>query len=161
MSKMTIIRNDDGCLHAIVMPNDVLIINVYSRPGMAHIKLDKSMLAELKAFLLSIEKENLESIDDLVKGSIKNDQSYKLFAASSRAMAISEDGNQIGLEKYPWRSLPVGKSFIVDTRASPVKLQTLQSSASRWSKKLGKRFRVVDWPENGTIEVARLPDAES
>lgn len=85
---------------------------------------------------------------------------FKMHEASSRAMAIDKDGAkpQIGAEKYPWRALEVGKCFIVDTKTSPVKLQTLQSAASRWSKKLGKRFRVVDWPESNVIEVARLPD---
>lgn len=80
--------------------------------------------------------------------------------SSDRAKTVDADGAkaQIGLEKYPWRSLPVGKSFFIDTKTSQVKLSTLQSSASRWSKKLNRKFRVVKW--EGGIEVARLPDAE-
>lgn len=86
--------------------------------------------------------------------------SFKLFAASSRIMAVDNDGakTKIGAEKYPWRTLEVGQAFAVDTKLTPVKLQTLQSAASRWSKKLGKQFRVMAW-ENEIIEVARLPDA--
>ena len=52
--------------------------------------------------------------------------------------------------------MPVDKSFFIDTNISPVKLQTMQSAASRWSKKLNRKFRVIKW-DNG-IEVARLPD---
>jgi hypothetical protein len=94
---------------------------------------------------------------------LKDDQMTTNFAfvdSSERAKTIDADGTkaQIGIEKYPWRSLPVGKSFFVDTKENEVKLQTMQSAASRWSKKLNRKFRVIKWP-NG-IEVARLPMSE-
>jgi hypothetical protein len=77
--------------------------------------------------------------------------------SSERAKTPTTDSNQsqIGIQKYPWRTLPEGKSFFIDTNTNAVKLQTIQSAACRWSKKLTKKFRVLNWP-NG-IEVARLP----
>lgn len=74
---------------------------------------------------------------------------FEFFDTSEKARAF---------EKYPWRSLPEGKSFFIDTKVYIVKLQTIQSSASRWSKKLKRRFKVVAH-ESG-IEVARLCDGE-
>lgn len=84
---------------------------------------------------------------------------FPFFESSERAKTVDNDGAkaQIGKEKYPWRSLPEGKSFIIDTNIVIVKLQTMQSAASRWSKKLNRRFRVV--MHNNVIEVARLPDS--
>ncbi len=83
---------------------------------------------------------------------------FPFMDSSERAKTVDADGAraQIGVEKYPWRTLPVDKSFFIDTNISPVKLQTMQSAASRWSKKLNRKFRVIKW-DNG-IEVARLPD---
>lgn len=83
---------------------------------------------------------------------------FEIFDSSEHAKTIDADGARarIGEEKYPWRTLPIGKSFFIDAKTNPVKLQTMQSSASRWSKKLNKNFRVVKH-ETG-IEVARLPD---
>ncbi len=83
---------------------------------------------------------------------------FPFFDASPLAKTIDADGAQaqIGVEKYPWRSLPVGKSFCIYANICVVKKQTMQSAASRWSKKLARRFRVVkhEWG----LEVTRLPD---
>jgi hypothetical protein len=83
---------------------------------------------------------------------------FEFFDSSERAKTVDPDGSrpQIGVEKYPWRSLPVGKSFFINTKENTVKLQTMQSAASRWSKKLAKVFRVVKHDDG--IEVARLTD---
>lgn len=83
---------------------------------------------------------------------------FTFIDSSERAKTVDADGAraQIGVEKYPWRTLPVDKSFFIDAKTNTVKLQTMQSAASRWSKKLNRQFRVIKWP-NG-IEVARLPD---
>lgn len=83
---------------------------------------------------------------------------FDIIDSSERARTVDADGAraQIGIEKYPWRSLPIGKSFYVDTEKNTVKLQTMQSAASRWSKKLNRQFRAIKW-EKG-IEIARLPD---
>lgn len=84
---------------------------------------------------------------------------FEFFESSAKAR-IDADGKraQIWKEKYPWRSLPEGKSFIINTKTDPVKLQTMQSAASRWSKKLNRKFRVVWHDDTEIIEVARLPD---
>jgi len=83
---------------------------------------------------------------------------FTFIDSSERAKTVDADGAraQIGVEKYPWRTLPVDKSFFIDAKTNTVKLQTMQSAVSRWSKKLNRQFRVIKWP-NG-IEVARLPD---
>lgn len=88
---------------------------------------------------------------------------FEFFDTSERAKTVDTDGAraQIGAEKYPWRTLPIGKSFYINTKTSPVKLQTIQSAASRWSKKLQRNFRVIYWKEQEGIEVARLPDKGS
>lgn len=84
---------------------------------------------------------------------------FPLFDSSLKATTTDLDGAKarIGAEKYPWRYMPVGKSFHVATKEGKPSLQTLQSSCSKWSKKLGFRFKAVKH-ETG-IEVARLPDA--
>lgn len=86
------------------------------------------------------------------------DTNFPIFDTSEKAKIVDADGSrpQIGAEKYPWRSLPEGKSFFIDTKIHVVKLQTMQSAASRWSKKLNRRFRAV--AHEGGIEVARLND---
>lgn len=83
---------------------------------------------------------------------------FPIFDTSEKAKTVDADGSrpQIGAEKYPWRALMEGKSFFIDTKTNAVRLQTMQSAASRWSKKLNRRFRAV--AHDGGIEVARLPD---
>lgn len=72
---------------------------------------------------------------------------------SSDAVTVEK---KIGAEKYPWLQLPVGKSFFIRKSEHPVKIATIRTSCSRWSKKLGRHFRAVEHAEG--IEVARLPD---
>ena len=92
---------------------------------------------------------------------------FPFFESSERAKTIDNDGAkaQIGAEKYPWRTLPEGQSFFINTKENEVKLSTMQSAASRWSKKLNRKFRVFKWNEDKEnnlkegIEVARLSDS--
>lgn len=59
---------------------------------------------------------------------------------------------------YPWREVPVGKSFAVPK--SNIQFKTLRSLASKTGKELGKRFRVIDH-EGNVYEVACLPMDEA
>lgn len=57
--------------------------------------------------------------------------------------------------KYPWSTVPIGKSFVV--AHNEMKLTSLRPFANRMGKKFGKKFRVVDHgPEIG-YEVACKP----
>lgn len=99
----------------------------------------------------------------------KKTKNFVFFDSSLKAKTIDADGAkaQIGAEKYPWRTLPEGQSFFINTKENEVKLSTMQSAASRWSKKLNRKFRVVKWNEDKEkkidegIEVARLSDKPS
>lgn len=59
---------------------------------------------------------------------------------------------------YPWREVPVGKSFPV--AKANIKFKTLRSLASKTGKELGKRFRVIEH-EGDVYEVACLPVEEA
>ena len=76
-------------------------------------------------------------------------------SAAARDMENLKRNPNIGIEKYPWRSMEVGTSFHVAPNEANYK--TISTSCYKWSKKLGKRFRAVNHGENG-IEVARLSD---
>lgn len=107
--------------------------------------------------------------DDLHKENLVMTTKFNFFKSSAKAKTIDADGAkaQIGAEKYPWRTLPEGESFFINTKEHVVKLSTIQSAASRWSKKLNRKFRAVKWEEDEEnnikegIEVARLPDKPS
>jgi hypothetical protein len=53
---------------------------------------------------------------------------------------------------YPWKDVPVGKSFVVPR--DKIKFNVLRSLASKTGKKLGRRFVVVDHGEGAPYEVA-------
>lgn len=71
------------------------------------------------------------------------------FVMSSSA---SQNTGTNAIKKYPWRTLPVGMSFIV--KYGECSHKTLQNHASRMGVKLGKRFRVIDHGEAIGYEVA-------
>jgi len=54
--------------------------------------------------------------------------------------------------KYPWDSIPVGKSYTFAD--NEVKFGTLRSMASKMGKKLGKTFKVVHHVEHKVYEIA-------
>jgi|SRR5882672_6555741 len=62
--------------------------------------------------------------------------------------------NTVGKTKYPWREVPVGKSFPVPK--VNISFKTLRSLASKTGKELRKRFRVVNH-DGDVYEVACLP----
>ena len=102
--------------------------------------------------------ETVQKSDESSKDESTMPANFEFFDSSPKAKTVDADGAraQIGIEKYPWRALPIGKSFFIDAKLEPVKLQTIQSAASRWNKKLNRCFRVVK--HDSGIEVARLPD---
>lgn len=54
--------------------------------------------------------------------------------------------------KHPWPQLEVGKSFVI--QKSNGKLETLRASASKWGKKLGRKFIVL--PHDDVFEIGRV-----
>lgn len=56
--------------------------------------------------------------------------------------------------KHPWDKLEVGKSFVV--LHSDGKLATLRASASKWGKKLERRFVVLDHGADVGFEIGRV-----
>ena len=56
--------------------------------------------------------------------------------------------------KHPWDKLEIGKSFVV--QKSDGKLETLRASASKWGKKLQRKFIVVDHGEEVGFEIGRI-----
>jgi hypothetical protein len=80
---------------------------------------------------------------------------YKFFDSSPEAKAPYV--RKVGHPKYPWKVVPVGKSFPVPK--ADIKFSTLRSLASKTGSELGKRFRVIDH-EGDVYEVACLPMAE-
>jgi hypothetical protein len=64
---------------------------------------------------------------------------------------------KIAQPKYPWKEVPIGKSFAV--QKSNISLKTLRSLASKTGKDLGKKFRVIDH-DGDVYEVACLPMEE-
>ncbi len=73
------------------------------------------------------------------------------------AVAPSSDRMKTTLVKsiYPWRTLKVHESFGIPQ--GKVNAATMRSLAYKTGKRLGRRFKVVDYGEGG-IEVGRLPD---
>lgn len=57
--------------------------------------------------------------------------------------------------KYPWRTLEVGQSFLVEP--GEANWTTISTACYKWSKKLGQKIRAFNHGDKG-IEVARLPD---
>ena len=61
----------------------------------------------------------------------------------------------VGIKKYPWRTLEVGQSFLVEPNEA--NWTTISTSCYKWSKKLGVKLRAYNHGDKG-IEVARLPN---
>lgn len=83
---------------------------------------------------------------------------FNIFPSSPTALSNkATDGTNklrvVGAEKYPWRSLPVGKSFSIPLDGN-VKFETINNSCYKWSKKLNCIFRA--FKHETCIEVARL-----
>lgn len=74
----------------------------------------------------------------------------KLFPSSEKAKAPAKKSWLV--RKYPWNEVLPGFSFIVGKNEG-VSVQTLKVQAYKASKRLNKRFVVVDHGDNG-IEVA-------
>lgn len=72
---------------------------------------------------------------------------------TARAMNDPNRPPRVGTAKYPWHSLKVLESFHV--APNEANFTTISTSCYKWSKKLGKKFRAIDYGEKG-IEVARL-----
>lgn len=75
------------------------------------------------------------------------------FQASTQAMVKTTRGTI----KYPWDTMLVGECFRV--LPEDMKLKTLKPYAYRMGKRLGKKFKVVDW--GNAYEVARQPMNDS
>lgn len=72
--------------------------------------------------------------------------------------AVAKRVGRVGLQKYPWNTVPAGKSFAVVR--NDIKFNVLRSLASRTGKKLNRKFRVIDHKDNGPYEVAHLVMSE-
>lgn len=89
---------------------------------------------------------------------------YEVIPASPKALTLCCAGVGTGerLEdeqnaKYPFRALLVGESFAVPfADTNPGTLASLRSSASAYSKRLSRKYRVFVHNEYGCIEVARV-----
>lgn len=79
------------------------------------------------------------------------------FEPSSKALDNRKGNPKIGEAKYPWKTVPVGRSFAVPREN--IKLAVLRSLASRTGKALGKKFKVVDHGQ-GAYEVYHKPMTE-
>lgn len=80
------------------------------------------------------------------------------FFDNSSAAVTMRVGRGVGERKYPWDTVPAGKSFAVVR--DDIKFSVLRSLASRTGKKLGRKFRVVDHG-SGPYEVAHLVQTEA
>ena len=80
---------------------------------------------------------------------------FNIFPSSPAALSIEGDNKPkaVGMVKYPWRSLPVGKSFSIPLDGN-VKFETINNNCYKWSKKLNCIFRA--FKHETCIEVARL-----
>lgn len=67
-------------------------------------------------------------------------------------------GNAVGKAKYPWRDVPLGKSFTINNK-NDIKFKVLRSLASKMGKKLGRKFRVAEHPS--CYEVVYLTTTEA
>lgn len=56
--------------------------------------------------------------------------------------------------KHPWDKLELGKSFVV--LHSDGKLVNLRTSASKWGKKLSRKFIVIDHGVGTGYEIGRV-----
>lgn len=90
---------------------------------------------------------------------------YGVIAASPKAQALCDadyvgKGERDAIEanaKYPFKSLLIGESFAVPfADTNPGTLASLRSSASIYSKRLTRKFRVFVHSEYSCIEVARI-----
>lgn len=90
---------------------------------------------------------------------------YEIIQASPKALALC-DADYVGQgertpdeenAKYPFKSLLVGESFAVPfADTNPGTLASLRSSASSYSKRLVRKFRVFVHNDYNCIEVARI-----
>ncbi len=80
----------------------------------------------------------------------------EFFPSSDRAVAQASSPRKFGgiVAKYPWRTVPVGKSFIV--QQGEIKGSSLVSLAYKTGKRLGMKFIVVVHGEDEPFEVARV-----
>lgn len=76
------------------------------------------------------------------------------FYETSQALLNSKRGGEGFVAKYPWRDVPLNKSFIVKDKKS-ITLDSLRTLAFRTGKRLRKKFKVFE--HNECYEVARLP----
>jgi hypothetical protein len=83
--------------------------------------------------------------------------SYEFFDSSDKAKTTR--ANPVGVTKYPWKVIPVGKSFVVPREN--IKFSVLRSLASKSGKVVGKKFRVIDHGEGRPYEVACLQMTET
>lgn len=80
------------------------------------------------------------------------------FFDSSEKALDTKIGRPVGQVKYPWRDVPLGKSFAVNK--VDIKFKVLRSLASKQGKKLGRKFRVIDH-SGDSYEVAHVPMDEA
>jgi len=74
---------------------------------------------------------------------------FQIVESSKEAIEAPEEQSS-----YPFDALEVGQSFLVAMAANNG--PALRTAASRASKKLERKFRVVAWSDLGKFEVARL-----
>ena len=74
---------------------------------------------------------------------------YEIFDSSEQ---LKNSGGKKSV--YPWHTIPIGKSFTVHKKR--ITMGALRTLASKTSKRLGKKFRVIE--HDNVYEVGRLPD---
>lgn len=80
---------------------------------------------------------------------------YEFFDSSEKATTTPT--KTAGVKKYPWKEVPLGKSFTVPREN--IKFNVLRSLASRTGKEVGRKFRVIDHGQ-GPYEVAHVRQTE-
>lgn len=80
---------------------------------------------------------------------------FEILPSSPMVQAIEDTDKprKIGIVKYPWRYLAVGRSFKIPLSEN-VKFTTINNSCYKWSKKLDRTFRAFQ--HDDCIEVARI-----
>lgn len=87
---------------------------------------------------------------------MSNDPTSKV-AQTFQSSTVGMQPSTRGAKKYPWETMLVGESFRVFPK--DMKLSTLKPYAYRMGKRLGKKFKVVNWGEG--FEVCRQPMTEN
>lgn len=80
----------------------------------------------------------------------------QFFDSSDKAVSPIRAG-MIGKSRYPWETVPPGKSFMIADK-NQIKFKTLRSLASSMGKKFSKKFRAVE--HENCYEVACLKMTE-